>query len=146
MLKALNSTLIALIPKNKKASRVDHFRPISLCNTTYKTISKILAQRLKLHLNKCISPFQMAFVSGRNIPENSIVTHEIMHYLHNKKGQKGFMDIKVDLAKAFDMVEWSMLICILKNLGYNDQFINCIHECISSSNLSFLVDGSLLVT
>lgn len=56
------------------------------------------------------------------------------------------MDIKVDLAKAFDMVEWSMLICILKNLGYNDQFINCIHECISSSNLSFLVNGSLLVT
>lgn len=142
LLKALNSTFIALIPKNKNASRVDHYRPISLCNVTYKTISKILASRLKSHLKNCISPFQMAFVAGRNIHDNSIVSHEIVHYLHKKKGQKAFMAIKIDLIKAFDRVEWSLLICILKNLGFSDQFINLINECLSTSSFSFLISGS----
>lgn len=105
LLKALNSTFIALIPKTSKASRVDHYRPISLCNITYKTISKILANRLKVHLDQFISPYQMAFVCGRNINDNSIISHEIMSYLHKKKGSKGYMAIKVDLAKAFDRVE-----------------------------------------
>lgn len=142
LLNSLNSTFIALIPKSKRASKVDHYRSISLCNITYKTISKILALRLKVHLNKCISPFQMAFVSGRNIHENSIITHEIMHYLHNKKGPKAFMAIKVDLAKAIDRVAWSLLSCIHKNLGFNDQFVNWVHKCISTSNVSFLINGS----
>lgn len=144
MLKALNCTFIALIPKKKKASRVDHFRPISLCNVTYKTVSKIIAHRLKAHLHNCISPFQMAFVAGRNIHDNSIVSHEIMHYLHLKKGPKGFMAIKVDLAKAFDRVEWDLLICILKKFGFCSKFTDWILECISSSSMSFLINGSLL--
>lgn len=84
ILKALNSSFIALIRKSKNASRVDHYRPISLCNLTYKIISKILADRIKAHLKKCISPFQMAFISGRNIHDYVIISHEIMHYLHLK--------------------------------------------------------------
>lgn len=142
MLKALNCTFIALIPKKKKASRVDHFRPISLCNVTYKTVSKIIAHRLKAHLHNCISPFQMAFVAGRNIHDNSIVSHEIMHYLHLKKGPKGFMAIKVDLAKAFDRVEWDLFICIRKKFGFCSKFTDWILECISSSSMSFLINGS----
>lgn len=142
MLKALNSTFIALIPKNKKTSRVDHCRPISLCNATCKTIAKIIAQTVKSFLNKCISSNQLAFVSGRSIHDNYIVTHEIMNYLHKKKGPKGFMAIKVDLAKAFDRVEWNLLICILSQLGFDPIFINWIHECISTTSLSFLINGS----
>lgn len=142
MLRALNTTFIALIPKSKKASRVDHYRPIILYNATCKTISKILAQRLKAHLNKCISHFQIAFVSGRNIHDNSIISQEIMHYFHKKKGPKGFMAIKVDLGKAFDRVEWSFLTCVLKKFGFNNQFINWISECISTTSMSFLINSS----
>lgn len=128
LLKALNSTFIALVPKHQKASRVDQFRPISLYNVTYETISKILACRLKIHLNHCISPYQMAFVFDRNIHHNSIISHELMHHIHNKKGNKGLMAIKVDLAKAFDRVEWHLLICILKNLGFSSKFCDLIHK------------------
>ncbi|XP_012850814.1 PREDICTED: uncharacterized protein LOC105970524 [Erythranthe guttata] len=142
LLKALNCTFIALIPKGKKASRVDQLRPISLCNVTYKTISKILACRLKSHLNRFISPFQMAFVLGRNIHDNIIISHEVMHYLHHKSGSKGFMAIKIDLTKAFDKVEWSLVLKILNLLGFSNQFVNLIQECISSPSFSFLINGS----
>lgn len=43
----LNQTYIALISKIAQATYVKDYRPISLCNTTYKVISKILATRIK---------------------------------------------------------------------------------------------------
>lgn len=43
----LNSTFIALIPKADNLSKMDYFRPISLCNYLYKIISKGIAKRLK---------------------------------------------------------------------------------------------------
>jgi len=44
--KDLNETLITLIPKVEKVSKMKDFRPISLCNVSYKVITKLLAYHL----------------------------------------------------------------------------------------------------
>ncbi|XP_026437835.1 uncharacterized protein LOC113336058 [Papaver somniferum] len=67
LLKEMNSTFISLISKTESPTTPAHFRPISLCNTTYKIISKILAQRLNPLLLNLISPFQSAFIHGRGL-------------------------------------------------------------------------------
>lgn len=58
----LNYSFVTLIPKISTPQTPSDFRPISLSNTIYKIISKILANRLKPILNKIISPNQSAFV------------------------------------------------------------------------------------
>eukprot|EP00253_Pinus_taeda_P002583 PITA_02583 len=55
VLKALNASFIALIPKEEKAMTPDRFRPISLCNVVYKIISKVIANRLKPLLPTLVS-------------------------------------------------------------------------------------------
>jgi hypothetical protein len=55
----LNSTFLALIPKVNKLVSFDDYRPISLCNLIYKVISKILANRIKSILSKCLSSEQL---------------------------------------------------------------------------------------
>lgn len=84
--RALNSTNIVLIPKTHSPCCVSEYHPISICNFTYKIIFKILANYLKPILLELISPLQTTFVNGRNIQENSLITHEIVNTMSKKRG------------------------------------------------------------
>jgi hypothetical protein len=141
MLKAMNHTFLALIPKTNAASTVHQFRPISLCNVIYKTISKILANRLKQMLPKLISPWQAGFVPSRLIQDNSIIAHELFHSMKKKKGKGGYIALKVDMEKAFDKMEWSFIDEVLKCFGFSNKWIGWISQRISTLTFSILLNG-----
>lgn len=140
--KTTNHTFFALIPKKPAADRVELFRPISLCNVAYKVVTKVLTMRLRNVLSNIIHPLQAAFVSKRSITDNCIINHELMFYLKSKKGKTGFMAIKIDMAKAYDHVEWEILLHILRLHGFNKKFCNLIKECIATPYFSVLINGS----
>lgn len=105
----VNNTFIVLIPKVNHPQNFNHFRPISLCNFTYKIVAKIIAQRLSKLVDKIISPNQGAFVKGRWIAKNTVIAQEVIHKIRSHKGKKGLMAIKIDLKKAYDHLEWSFI-------------------------------------
>ncbi|KAK2657861.1 hypothetical protein Ddye_010913 [Dipteronia dyeriana] len=99
----INLTLVCLIPKVKKVERVTTLRPISLCIVLYKCTSKALANRLQKLLDKVISESQCAFIPGRLITDKAMVGFECKHYFRQKvNSKKGFMVLKLDMAKAYD--------------------------------------------
>lgn len=140
MLREINHTNIALIPNVDNPSRANQFRPISLVNSNYKIVSKILENRLKLVLQIIISPNQSTFLKGKSIHDNDIMAHEIFHSLKHKRGNKGLMAVKLDMTKAFDQIEWSFLLKILYLLDFHHQWIHLVHQCLSVS-FSILLDG-----
>lgn len=79
-----NDTYFALIPKVYQPKQVSDFRPMSLCNVSYKIIAKVLVNRMKWVLQDIISENQLAFVSGRSIFDNIIIGHECMHTIKSR--------------------------------------------------------------
>eukprot|EP00253_Pinus_taeda_P008521 PITA_08521 len=81
ILKSLNSTFLALIPKEEEANTPLKFQPIALCNVLYNIISKDIANRLKPILPGIISEEQSGYVEGIQIMDNILLAQEMSHTL-----------------------------------------------------------------
>ncbi|GJV08557.1 sodium/hydrogen exchanger 6 [Tanacetum coccineum] len=99
LLKELNHTIIALVPKVSSPARINDYRPISCCNVLFKCISKIIANCIKGSLPHLVSLNQSAFVPGRRISDNILLTQELMHNYHLDRGPARYA-FKVDIQKA----------------------------------------------
>jgi hypothetical protein len=131
-----NHTFITLMPKKMQPTVPQDFRPISLCNVIYKLIAKTLADRLKPHLSNYIDHSQAAFIENMYISSNIVITQEIVHSFSLKSWKQHVFLIKLDLAKAFDRLEWNFIESALTHLGLHRHFIRLIKACISISTLS----------
>eukprot|EP00253_Pinus_taeda_P010079 PITA_10079 len=140
ILKSINSTFLALIPKVEEAKTPDKFRPISLCNVIYKIISKVIANRLKSILPGIISEEQSGYVEGRQILDNILLAQEMIHSLHSRK-EVGML-MQLDLSKAYDKVIWRYLEDVLDAFGFCRTWIKWILALIKSPRYSIPVNGA----
>lgn len=72
-----NETLLVLIPKISNPISISQFRRISLYSVVYKTITKIITNRIKPLLPSLIGPNKCSFIPGRQINDNIIIAQEI---------------------------------------------------------------------
>ncbi|XP_071726825.1 uncharacterized protein [Rutidosis leptorrhynchoides] len=142
MLKDVNTTIIALLPKVQTPSRVNDYRPISCCNVVYKGISKIITSRIKASLEEVVSSNQSAFLPGRRISDNILLTQELMKNYHLDRGRPRSA-FKVDIQKAYDTVDWDFLEVSLICFGFPRKMVKWIMACVSSTSFSINVNGDL---
>ncbi|KAK3193257.1 hypothetical protein Dsin_024567 [Dipteronia sinensis] len=142
LLKELNATILALVPKVPNPSKMKDFRPISCCNTLYKIIAKIISNRIKPCLPDIISPSQSAFVAGRCIGDNILLMQELMRNYH-KDTSCPRLALKVDLKKAFDMVNWGFLLETLAAFHFPPKVIMWIKACLTTPKFSIFINGEL---
>ncbi|GJS26095.1 hypothetical protein Tco_0486715 [Tanacetum coccineum] len=110
LLKELNHTIIALIPKES--------------------------------LKGLISPNQSAFVPGRRISDNILLTQELMHNYHLDRGPSRCA-FKVDIQKAYDTVDWGFLKEVLLAFGFHVRMVDWIMECVTTTSFSLSINGTL---
>ncbi|XP_075499183.1 uncharacterized protein LOC142537561 [Primulina tabacum] len=136
------ATTITLIPKVAGAHAWSDFRPISLCNVTNKIISKLLYSRLRVVAERLISPNQSGFVPGRMISDNILLAQELTHSL-TLPTRGGNVILKLDMAKAYDRVQWPFLFEVLRHFGFSERVVEMVSACISHCHFSVNINGSL---
>ncbi|GKB78613.1 hypothetical protein Tco_0945508 [Tanacetum coccineum] len=118
ILKELNHTIVSLTPKVSTPAKINDYYLISCCNVLYKCISKIIANHIKVNLGDLVSINQSAFVLGRRIFDNILLTQELMRTYHRRRGPPRCA-FKVDIQKAYDTVDWGFLKSILIGFGFH---------------------------
>ena len=130
--------IITLIPKpNKDTTVLDNLRPISLLNTDYKILTKVIAKRLEKVLPRIINPDQTGYIKNRYIGENVRLISDIMNYTeeNNIPGIALFIDFR----KAFDTIERDFINnCLEKfNFGPNiKNWVKILYNNVSSCVLN----------
>ncbi|KAK2445365.1 hypothetical protein QL285_016305 [Trifolium repens] len=135
-----NSNIITLIPKSPDAASIDQYRPIAMANFKFKIITKIIADRLASVLPNLVSDEQKGFIKDRDIKDCLCTASEAANLLHNK-AHGGNVALKIDITKAFDTLDWSFLLNVLKKFGFNDIFCNWIQVILHSAFLSISING-----
>lgn len=139
--RGFNNTVVTLIPKGDNARYVKDYHPIVGCTIVYKIIAKIITERLGKILPSIISHSQAAFVPGQNIHNHILLAYELLNGYGRKGGTPRVM-MQLDLHKAYDMVNWRAMECILKEIGLPMQFVSWIMTGVSTVSYRFNVNGT----
>ena len=95
-------------------------------------------------MDMLITPYQNAFIQGRNIIDNILLAHEIFDILWKKKNQKkGYGALKIDMFKAYARVNWNFLKVVLLSMNFNNKWVDWIMEGVTSVQYSLVINGNL---
>ena len=107
-------TFISLILKTSCTKNFKYFFLISLCNITYKFISKIVSNLIKKKISVYIIVEQFGFLRNRKTQDAVVITKECIHLIKTKTRGPS---VDVGPTQIYDGVYWNFLRMILTNIG-----------------------------
>ena len=133
-----------IIPIHKKGSTndVNNYRPISLLSIFSKIMEKLMASRLNnfLQLHSIIYPSQFGFRAGCSTTHSLVsIIESINKTIEEKKFGCG---VFIDLKKAFDTVNHTILIQKLEHYGIRDNALLWFKSYLSDREQYVSLNGS----
>ncbi|KAK2648866.1 hypothetical protein Ddye_016355 [Dipteronia dyeriana] len=77
------------------------------------------------------------------ITDNAVVGFECLHAIKRKKRNEGLMAIKLDMSKDYDKVEWGFVECMMRKLGFSENWVERVMRCVTSISYSFVISGEV---
>ena len=98
-----------------------------------KLISRVLASRLKSVISSTVNENQVAYVNNRFISESGRLISDVPE-ITNSLDIEGIL-MTVDIEKAFDSINHSFLMCVLKKFGFANDFRKWIQILMKNPEL-----------
>ena len=116
--------LISLLYKKGERDDPRNYRPITLLNGDYKIVMRTLTRRMNESVVQFVSEFQSGFVPDAFLAENIMLLKQAQAYAESEDEEIYFLFL--DMEKAFDRCSWEFLVKAMKEIGYDDGFINYV--------------------
>ena len=129
------------IPKAGDSSNVSNWRPISILPLPGKLLEKICTRLLimELNANSILSPFQFGFRAG--LPTSHAIFHYVKNIIDGINNKKITASIYLDFARAFDSVNYLILLDKLRDMGMSDTLRNWIKGYLANRQICTKFNG-----
>ena len=131
-----------IIPLRKKGDSDDamDYRPISLLQTGYKVIAKVLATRMQACLPHVIGSSQQGFVRGRQM--HKTVSMMMAHLQSAREESNLNADasraiVLLDFRKAYDTVDRDFMVEALRLFGFDENFLALMQRLHTNTTARF---------
>jgi hypothetical protein len=132
--------VISLLFKSGDRCSAANYRPITLLNTDYRALAKVLAARVQRVLGRVVAGSQSAFLSGRHIASNVFALQALPAAL---PANSNALVAYVDFAKAYDTVDRGFLLAAMAALGVGPVFLGWVRRLLANTRARALVNGFL---
>lgn len=121
MSRSMAEGVITIIPKAGDKRELRNWRPISLLNSDYKVLSKVIYNWLRDVAAKIIRDHQVCAVPGRRIVDNLILLRDMIYFANSHNSP--LIVESIDLEKAFDRVSHAFFTTSVEKHGSS-----CTHD------------------
>jgi len=131
--------VMCLLYKKKDRHRIENYRPITLTNTDYKTLTKCIANKLGIVAPDLIHKSQNGFISERGLYDAMRTSQLAVDYCETFE-INGCI-ISLDQEKAYDKIAHNYLWKTLEKYGFPAKFIKLIQSIYRASTTSVMVNS-----
>lgn len=127
------------IYKKKDPSEIGNYRPITLLNTDYKILTKVLAIQLTEHIPTLVHTDQAGFIPKRSIFNHIRLVNAIINYAEATEEDGAI--IALDQEKAYDKIKHKYLWATLEAFNLPAFFINTIKALYKDAETKVAING-----
>jgi len=131
--------IIVCIPKQPHATQVEHYRPLTILNTDFKLVTRIIANRLRPWMQDLLQSSQYCGLKGNSVFEAIATIRDEVAYADVTRYPLCFLTI--DFQGAFDNLSHEYLFELLCKYGFNERFRKCIWNIYNNSTSSVHING-----
>jgi ribonuclease HI len=129
------------IYKKKDRQDITNYRPITVLNTDYKIMTKILTSRLTMAAPSIIHEDQAGFMKGRSIYDQIELLHAVIDRCERENLEGAI--VCLDQEKAYDRIRHDFLWQSLRRFGIPEHFIKTVQNLYHKAETRVMINGVL---
>ena len=134
--------IIICIPKRDGDNTPNGFRPITLLNTDYKILTRILARRLREVITEQLQHTQFCGIMNSSILDAASQVRDVI--AHAESTSTPLCVLTLDFHNAFDRIAHEYLFHILQTYGIQQHFIDLLRAIYNEATASVQMKDTLV--
>ena len=139
--------VVTAIYKAGDATETGNYRPLTMLDSDYRVLAKVLAKRLGPILDAIVSPEQTAFIAGRRISDSVALLQMLPGLLAanaaSQVGPTGAVMALLDFRKAYDTVDRTFLLEVMEAVGVGEGMLAWVRLILSNTYAAAEVNGHI---